>query len=231
MMRCSRTRLVLAATLTGAATTLLAVGGCSARAVADADIVKPGLDVLLDAAPDLMIGKRLGLITNRSGVDRHGRRGADLLAARTDLELVTLFAFEHGLAGTAPRPFEQLGAPWLRAEEVAAAMDVPGVELHIVSIPIAPSAPRYGGDTLPGLRLVVTDREAYRPVATVLRLLEVIHRLHPQTFTWAASIDRLAGTDRVREAVEAGEVGALLGRNEREAAEFLQRRAPFLLYH
>ncbi|MDP2887041.1 MAG: DUF1343 domain-containing protein [Ignavibacteria bacterium] len=63
--------------------------------------VKTGLQVFLAHPPEWVIGKRIGLITNQSGVDRLGRRGIDLLAARNDLKLVALFAFEHGLEGRA----------------------------------------------------------------------------------------------------------------------------------
>src|SRR5690349_22499781 len=61
--------------------------------------VRPGLEQFLDSIPAWAAGKRLGLISNQASIDRRGRRTVDLLAARRDVELTTLFAFEHGLRG------------------------------------------------------------------------------------------------------------------------------------
>lgn len=61
--------------------------------------VHTGLDVLadLDFAP--LTGKRIGLITNHSGRDRHGVSAIDLLRSNKNLKLVALFSPEHGLEG------------------------------------------------------------------------------------------------------------------------------------
>ena len=64
--------------------------------------VRAGLDVFLADVPSWAAGRRLGLITNYAGIDHAGRSNIDLLSARDDVKLVTLFAFEHGLRGDAP---------------------------------------------------------------------------------------------------------------------------------
>ena len=43
---------------------------------------------------------RVGLVTNQTGVDSQGRRGVDLLARMTDVELRAIFSPEHGISGT-----------------------------------------------------------------------------------------------------------------------------------
>jgi uncharacterized protein YbbC (DUF1343 family) len=45
-------------------------------------------------------GRRVGLITNQTGIDRQGRRNVDLIRA-AGVNVVALFTPEHGLAGTA----------------------------------------------------------------------------------------------------------------------------------
>lgn len=64
-----------------------------------AALVETGLDVL--AANDFQefAGKRIGLITNHTGIDRLGRRNVDLLAAAENAHLVRIFSPEHGLSG------------------------------------------------------------------------------------------------------------------------------------
>ncbi len=46
-----------------------------------------------------MRGWRVGLITNQTGLDRTGRSSIDRLHERADIELVSLFAPEHGIRG------------------------------------------------------------------------------------------------------------------------------------
>ena len=64
-----------------------------------------------------------------------------------------------------------------------------------------------------------------------VRMLRAIYARHPKDFTWkVSSIDRLAGTDQLRAAVEQGTVDALLARWNSESASFRTKRAPYLLY-
>ena len=131
------------------------------------------------------------------------------------------------------RPFEQIGAPWLNAPEVARVMNerpLPGVRLEAITMPVAQTAAKFKGQTIPGLRFVITDREAYRPVRTSLLLIDEIRRQHPRDFAWSGTIDRLTGSDKVRLAIEGGRLPSLLQEWDREAADFAESRKPFLLY-
>ncbi|MFT4257421.1 MAG: DUF1343 domain-containing protein [Pseudoxanthomonas sp.] len=60
---------------------------------------QPGIEVLLQERAGELKGKRIGLVTNMTGVDRQLRSDVDLLAARKDLKLVALFGPEHGVRG------------------------------------------------------------------------------------------------------------------------------------
>ena len=131
------------------------------------------------------------------------------------------------------RPFEQIGAPWLNAPEVARIMNerrLPGIRFEAITMPVAPTAAKYKGLTIPGIRFVITDKRAYRPVRTSLLLIDEIHRLHPTDFAWTRSIDRLTGSDKVRLAIDAGRLAPLLDEWDREAAAFVESRRPYLLY-
>jgi len=61
--------------------------------------VETGLDVLAAEKFAPLRGKRIGLITNHTGLDAQGRSNVDLLAHAPGLQLVALFSPEHGLAG------------------------------------------------------------------------------------------------------------------------------------
>jgi uncharacterized protein YbbC (DUF1343 family)/CubicO group peptidase (beta-lactamase class C family) len=61
--------------------------------------VLTGLDVLVKNNFAPLRGKRIGLITNHTGVSRDGKRNIDLMRA-AGVQIVALFSPEHGLAGT-----------------------------------------------------------------------------------------------------------------------------------
>lgn len=61
--------------------------------------VKSGLEVLLTDSLHVVAGKRVGLITNHTGLDREGRRNVDLLFRAPGVNLVALYGPEHGFAG------------------------------------------------------------------------------------------------------------------------------------
>jgi uncharacterized protein YbbC (DUF1343 family) len=131
------------------------------------------------------------------------------------------------------RPFEQVGASWLDAPRVAAIMNekqLPGIRFEAVTLPMEPTARKFAGQAIPGIRFAVTDRQAYRPVRTALLLIDEIRRQHPRDFAWTGTIDRLTGSDKVRLAIEGGRLPALLDEWDREAAEFREARKPYLLY-
>lgn len=61
--------------------------------------VKPGVEVLRDGGFAQLQGKRVGLITNPSGVDNNLKSTIDILAEAPGVELVGLYAPEHGVRG------------------------------------------------------------------------------------------------------------------------------------
>src|SRR5216117_1126137 len=131
-------------------------------------------------------------------------------------------------------PFEQIGAPWLKNTEVVAAMNamrLPGIRFEAVEFRVAEAAKKYPGRVLKGVRFILTDRTAYRPVVTSLRMIDLIRRLHPDQFQWADStIERLGGSARLRRAIESGALPELLREWEQDQAAFREKRAPYLLY-
>jgi uncharacterized protein YbbC (DUF1343 family) len=131
------------------------------------------------------------------------------------------------------RPFEQIGAPWLNAAAVVKTMNdrrLPGIRFEAITMAVAPGAGKFPGQTIPAIRFAITDREAYRPVRTSLLLIDEIRRQHPKEFAWGRSIDRLTGSDKVRQAIDGGTLASLLEAWDREAATFRDRRKAFLLY-
>jgi uncharacterized protein YbbC (DUF1343 family) len=131
------------------------------------------------------------------------------------------------------RPFEQIGASWLDAPAVVKTMNgmrLPGITFEAITMTVAPTAAKFPGQTIPGIRFDITDRQSYRPVRTALLLIDTIRRQHPGEFAWGKTIDRLTGSDKARLAIDAGRLPALLDEWDREAAAFSEARKAFLLY-
>lgn len=63
--------------------------------------IRTGLDVVVATDFSDFTGKRVGLVTNHTGIDRDGRHIADLFKQAKGAELVALFGPEHGVRGQA----------------------------------------------------------------------------------------------------------------------------------
>jgi len=97
---------------------IAAIGSAScirhaAPAVASRALVRPGITVLLEDSLGLVRGKRIGLITNQTGVDARGVSDIELLrdarARSAGVTLVRLFSPEHGIRGTEDREHIESG--------------------------------------------------------------------------------------------------------------------------
>lgn len=140
------------------------------------------------------------------------------------------------------RPFEIVGAPWLDPERTAAAANalaLPGVLFrpHVFK----PTFQKFEGEVCGGVALHVTDREAFRPFETGLRLVKALRDADEKRFRWrrkpyefrddVPAIDLLAGTARYRELVDAGEpLDEWIASFEVDLARFAPARSRSLLY-
>lgn len=109
------------------------------------------------------------------------------------------------------RPFELVGAPWVDAGELARdlnARDLSGVRFRPTWF--TPSFSKHQGESCGGVQLHITDRNAFRPVATGMHLVHAFAH-HPNgQFQWLAgavvgmSADRLYGNDQLHVMIDAG---------------------------
>jgi uncharacterized protein YbbC (DUF1343 family) len=131
-------------------------------------------------------------------------------------------------------PFTLIGAAWMTDNAAIAtelnALGLPGVRFDTATRTIE-AGYKFGGQTIPMIQIRVTDRNAVHPVALGLRMLRVIYARHPKDFQWRIpQIDRLAGTDKLRRAVEQNGVDALIASWDADAARFADQVKPYLIY-
>jgi uncharacterized protein YbbC (DUF1343 family) len=133
-------------------------------------------------------------------------------------------------------PFEQVGAPWLDSAKVIEAMNaagLSGVRFDPVTFtPVPMGDKKFDNQLCHGVRLVVLDRAVYQPVRTSAILVDRIRKIHPDKFQFRAShFDRLEGTNRLRNAIEAGTLDEFLMTWDADEAAFRETRKPYLLYN
>ena len=140
------------------------------------------------------------------------------------------------------RPFEQFGAPWLRPDAVADALNsegLPGVRFRACSF--TPTFDKFRGESCGGAFIHVTDGRAFRPLLTGIAVFRAARMLGGAGFQWRAdayefvedvpAFDLLCGTDTVRRGLESGApLWALVEGFDAASRAFEARRMPFLLY-
>jgi uncharacterized protein YbbC (DUF1343 family) len=133
------------------------------------------------------------------------------------------------------RAFQQIGAPWLDAAAVVAALDgldLPGIRFEAtVFTPESPGDGKHDGVVSNGVRFIVTDRATYDPVHAAVAALIAIRDLHAAFQFNGAGFDRLAGTDRLRLDIESGASANSIVAGWSDALQsFATLRRPYLLY-
>jgi uncharacterized protein YbbC (DUF1343 family) len=132
-------------------------------------------------------------------------------------------------------PFAQVGASWMTdAGAIVKALNakkIPGVWFDSISRPVEPGY-EFGGQTIPMVRVTVTNRDAVVPVNVGAHMLREIYVRHKDKWEWRkGSIDRLSGSTRLREAVEKdGGIEALLPVFKAEADKFLAESKKYWIY-
>ncbi|MBI1846274.1 MAG: DUF1343 domain-containing protein [Candidatus Rokubacteria bacterium] len=128
-------------------------------------------------------------------------------------------------------PFEIVGAPWIEPVGLAQALNrlaLPGARFD--PIWFTPSADVYARMTCAGVRIVVTDREAIRPVRVALALASALRAHHRDQFR-PESIQNLLVNRSTMWAFLRGEPYERLAIwAEAERSSFLNRRASYLMY-
>lgn len=131
-------------------------------------------------------------------------------------------------------PFTLIGADYL-TDNVAIAAELnakklPGVRFDTATRMID-SGYKFGKQKIPMIKVRVTDRNSVKAVEVGVRMLRAIYARHPKQFQWRETqIDRLAGTDKLRAAVEGNTVDALLRNWNADAAKFATMVKPYLIY-
>ena len=128
-------------------------------------------------------------------------------------------------------PFEVVGAPWIEPYGLVAALSdqqLPGVRFEPVVF--TPTNDRYVNTQCFGVRLVVTDREAIRPVTVGLALGRALRERHREQFRAEGIQHLLVNRSTIWAFLRGESLPRVMAWAEMARASFLNRRASYLIY-
>ena len=129
------------------------------------------------------------------------------------------------------RPFELVGAPWVKAAELAAYLNgrhIPAV--HFVPTSFTPKSSLYKDQRCEGVALVVYDRGSVFPILLGIEMIEALAKLYPKNFDAKGTI-ALIGSQATLDRILKGDAPAnIVLRWEDEIAAFRAIREKYLLY-
>jgi uncharacterized protein YbbC (DUF1343 family) len=140
------------------------------------------------------------------------------------------------------RPFELVGAPYVDATKLAGelnSLSLPGI--YFRACYFRPTFQKHAGQTCGGVQLHIYERESFEPVVSGIATVKAIHDLYEDEFHWKEPpyeyvydknpFDVIAGTDRLRRAIERRETLASISDFwSAELKAFIELRQAFLLY-
>ncbi len=114
------------------------------------------------------------------------------------------------------RPFEVFGAPFIEPDSLVMRLrdfKLPGVAFR--QLYFEPTFQKHKCRLCGGVHIHITNRDLFKPFKTGVAVLKAVHDLYPDHFQWKKPpyeyekekmpVDILAGTDRLRDAIERGE--------------------------
>src|SRR4051812_10137464 len=150
--------------------------------------------------------------------------------------LVAFEATNLSVGRGTPEAFQRVGAPWLNAAATVAILkdrEIPGVRFFVENFtPVSPSDGKYGGQSIPGIKIMVIDRSALQSARVGATLLWAINKTAGSKLTIRnRDFDLRFGSPSVREALLRGEdPDVLIDREYRAAYAFRNATRQYLIY-
>jgi uncharacterized protein YbbC (DUF1343 family)/CubicO group peptidase (beta-lactamase class C family) len=128
-------------------------------------------------------------------------------------------------------PFELLGAPWMRARELAAYLNARGIAgVRFVPVTFTPTASNYAGQKCEGVNLILTERNALDGPELGIELAAALEKLYPADFKLERMTELLVN-QAAYDGLVAGKDPRRIAQNWQEDLEnFEQVRKKYLIY-
>jgi uncharacterized protein YbbC (DUF1343 family) len=129
------------------------------------------------------------------------------------------------------RPFELLGAPWIRGAELASYLNrraIPGVRFEPEKF--TPNSGLYKGELCEGVRVVLTDRDALQTMRMGIEIASAIGKLYPGKFETAKMIELVGNAATIKQLVAGEDPVTIMISWTKDLEAFRKVRAKYLLY-
>ena len=128
-------------------------------------------------------------------------------------------------------PFEEFGAPWMRGDQVADALNARHLAgLRFVNQPFIPVTGLYSGQRCGGVGVRITDRQAVRAMRLGVEIATILHKMYPDKFDVEKLITLVGNADTIRQ-LQAGTAPEQIVENwSPDLASFDEVRKKYLLY-
>lgn len=133
-------------------------------------------------------------------------------------------------------PFQRIGASWLDAKKVVDLLEERGLSgVRFVAerfTPVRPGDAKFAGKEIPGVRIVVEQRDRVQVARVGTAILWAVHRAHPDSLKLTArTVDLRLGAAWAREALVRGDdPDEVIDRVQPDIVAFQKRVKPYLLY-
>ena len=150
--------------------------------------------------------------------------------------LVAFEATNLSVGRGTPEAFQRVGAPWLNAAATVAILrdrEIPGVRFFVESFtPQNPTDKKYGGQAIPGIKIMIINRSNLQAARVGATLLWAINKTAGTRLTIRnRDFDLRFGSPAVREALSRGEdPDVLIDREYRAAYAFREATRQYLIY-
>lgn len=129
-------------------------------------------------------------------------------------------------------PFEVVGAPWIQGDKLAEYLNlraIPGV--RFVPVRYTPNASVFKDQQCGGVNIVITDRAAFRPLATGIEMALALRKLYPNDWQVDKYLRLLVNADTLERVKRGENARDIVGSWTTGLQEFRKIRTEFLLYN
>jgi uncharacterized protein YbbC (DUF1343 family) len=128
-------------------------------------------------------------------------------------------------------PFEVVGAPWIHSDDLLNLLNprqIPGVRFAAASF--TPTSGLYSGQPCAGVKMEVTNRDAFVSVRVGLEIADALHRLYPERFQITKLTDLLGSQESVDALIAYQSPASIIASWASDLAAFRAMRAKYLIY-
>jgi uncharacterized protein YbbC (DUF1343 family)/CubicO group peptidase (beta-lactamase class C family) len=140
-------------------------------------------------------------------------------------------ASDYSVGRGTDAPFEQIGADWIDGRQLASYLDaryIPG--LRVYPTRFRPVSSRFAGQTIPGVRFLVTERERFHSGRFGLEIAAALQTLCPARMSLEANAKLIGNRQAIEMLGRGDDPRKILESGEESVLSFLTVRQQYLLY-